>query len=195
MNRATKMHKAYCLTVNNPTKMDHDMVHLLLDPANMFKYSLIHFVVGYEHYNIISVKYAKKTPHLQIAMCFSEPKSFFDIKRLFPRAHIESIRTSYNRAVSYCLKEADQGMQRQVGSKSYANFKLYNVLEENYQLDSMFDHCVMLYGAQDEVDRFFIPKTTVKVDDSTGGRGVSITPPTPPSSSGFDSWEFDRLNK
>lgn len=189
---------AWCLTINNPTQQDYQVIEELLDPCKLYENRLIHMVVGYEHFNIVSIKYCKnRTLHLQVALCFSEKRDFANMKLLFPRAHIETLRSAYARAVRYCLKE-EGAIQKQVGSFAYANFHLYDVLVSGYVEDPFFDHCVLLFGAKDrsELQNSLVEKGTSRSHKTRGDKGgVSITPPLPPDVPpySFDEWELDRL--
>lgn len=120
---------AYCLTINNPTVADYMQVDKIVeDPAEL---QVAHFVCGWEHFNIVDLKYRKLTPHLQIAVCFGAHTPWREVKRMFPRAHIEPLRGTYVRAVDYCLKEA-RAIQVQAGDLDFAKFLLgEDIVEAN----------------------------------------------------------------
>jgi hypothetical protein len=87
------------LTVNNPLTGEDGFdeqtyISGILGNSDIF----VHGILGYEGYNTYN-------PHFQMAVCFVEPKGFKEVKALFPRAHIESLKNAYYKSVYYCMKE------------------------------------------------------------------------------------------
>lgn len=100
---AKKKERAYMLTINNPTEADTVVNRAILDNPELFM--IQYFVVGYEHFNVMASK-RKLTPHFQITVVFKDPVSFYHVKKLFPRAHIEVLWATLERAAKYCKKES-----------------------------------------------------------------------------------------
>lgn len=90
--------RGYCFTINNWD--DDDLVDLVgLTEYEWLTYMVIGFEVG-----------KKGTPHIQGYMHFSDAKSFEQIKRHIPGAHLEVARAtgkSYSKRWSYCMKDGD----------------------------------------------------------------------------------------
>lgn len=98
-----KGYYVFVLTINNPTVSDFRAVSALRDETSY----AIHGVFGREHFTL-KAKQEGKTAHLQACIAFGVPTSWLDVKRLFPRAHIETkMRTNYATIVAYCKKEND----------------------------------------------------------------------------------------
>lgn len=90
--------RGYCFTINNWD--DDDLTDLLLlTDIDWLTYLIIGFEVA-----------ATGTNHLQGYMHFTDAKSFNQIKRMFPKAHLEIPKAkgeSYSRRWKYCMKEGD----------------------------------------------------------------------------------------
>lgn len=85
--------KYFCLTINNYQDSDFDVFDSLSTKS-------IYAIAGRE--------VAKTgTPHLQCFIAFKNETSFQTVRALFPRAHIEKMRTTVERSVDYCKKEDD----------------------------------------------------------------------------------------
>jgi hypothetical protein len=117
----------YALTINNPKPArlvqdnsvvipaESDFVTTLRCHDMTVGKEVVHYIVGYEggysreayrKNNFREMKgYKPLTPHLQCAIFFREPKSFKEVKKIFPRAHIERLRLPYVAAWFYCKKE------------------------------------------------------------------------------------------
>lgn len=117
----------YCLTINNPQPArfvqsgsslipaESDFVSTLKSHNMTVGDEVVHYIVGYEGgyskeshriNNFREMKgYKPLTPHLQCAIYFKDPKSFKEVKKIFPRAHIERLRMPYVAAWFYCKKE------------------------------------------------------------------------------------------
>jgi hypothetical protein len=83
--------RGYCFTVNNPTQEDYTQLEEL-----ECKYVVYGREVGEEG-----------TKHLQGYAYFHTLKSLRQVKKVLPRAHIESQRGSFSQAISYCKKDGD----------------------------------------------------------------------------------------
>jgi len=83
--------RAYCFTINN--WVPEDLIGVLEIPTT-------YTVVGRE-------KGKEDTPHLQGYLYFKTVKSFGQIKKLLPRAHIEAAKGTPVQAAEYCKKDGD----------------------------------------------------------------------------------------
>lgn len=83
----------WCMTINNPMPLKND---------GFIDKMFLGYVVGYEHGDD-----PHRTPHLQCAMIFKSPKTFRQVRVLFPRAHIEPMRDRWKSAGSYCMKDGN----------------------------------------------------------------------------------------
>jgi len=83
----------YCLTINRPNVGDY--------PSDVLIRNQVDFV-----YLIVGEEFAPVTGtfHYQVAVHFSKEMKWKDIKSLFPLAHIEVMKSSLLRNVSYCMK-------------------------------------------------------------------------------------------
>jgi hypothetical protein len=115
----------FSITINNPrparliegamVPAESDFVSTLKMHNIVVGVEVIHYIVGYEGgYSRESIRknnfrelhgYKPLTPHLQCAIYFKDPKSFKEVKKIFPRAHIERLRLPYVAAWFYCKKE------------------------------------------------------------------------------------------
>ena len=113
--------KAYgwMLTINNPVFKDVELVSAMLQSPET--YQIAYFCNGWEHYSVVDIKYRKLTPHYQMLIVFGVYKTFKDVKALFPRAHIEALWATVDRASSYCKKD---GVFKEAGSMDWAEFLL-----------------------------------------------------------------------
>lgn len=84
-------HRNYSLTWNNYTEEDkNELVKYANEKCSSY---------------VINPEKGKEgTPHLQIALCFKNPRSFNSIKKDFPKCHIEIARNK-NALLNYCQKE------------------------------------------------------------------------------------------
>jgi len=80
------------MTINNPKPVKND---------GFIDKMYVAYIVGRE------VSSDGKTPHLQCAMVFKTPKTFNQVRSLFPRAHIEPMRERWKTAAVYCMKDND----------------------------------------------------------------------------------------
>lgn len=85
----------YVFTVNNYDGEDEDQVYSLAHDESV-KYIVVGKEVG-----------ESGTPHLQGFICFNQPKSLNQVKRLFPTAHFEEKRGTFQQAADYCKKEGN----------------------------------------------------------------------------------------
>jgi len=117
----------FCLTINNPQKedwleldgYDDRLRNLGIVKPNKFDNQL-DFKSHYSQLNKLRIQYiiygiekAKTgTRHLQMFVCFRRTTSFTKVKKIWPRAHIEHTRGSFNQAREYCQKS---GYYREYG--------------------------------------------------------------------------------
>jgi len=87
------MSVCYHLTINNWTRSDEAAFEALATTT-------IYTVYGKEIART-------GTPHLQCFIMFTNDKSFLSVRKLFPRAHIEKMKTTISRSIEYCKKECD----------------------------------------------------------------------------------------
>lgn len=83
--------KGWCFTINNPTDADDEELQVLRDRTT---YGVVGREVG-----------ESGTPHYQGFVRFSTATRFAAVKRLLPRAHLESQRGSVHQAADYCKKD------------------------------------------------------------------------------------------
>lgn len=104
----------YCYTINNPTYGDFARFRTRQQghPLNGVVFELF----GMENYrekNVIEKRLGiKHTPHLQGMIVFAYKIPWKDLKELFPRAHLETMR-DFTASQIYCQKE---GIVSQYGS-------------------------------------------------------------------------------
>jgi len=89
-------HVAFVLTINNPIYSELNFVN---DLTFLQENGIVHVVSGEEGLGF------GRTRHLQICLCFAKPKSWKEVKNIFPRAYIDNLRYSYVLACDYCKKE------------------------------------------------------------------------------------------
>lgn len=85
----------YVFTVNNYDDEDEHQVYALAW-ENLVRYICVGKEVG-----------ESGTRHLQGFVCFSQPKSLNQVKKLFPTAHFEEKRGTFQQASDYCKKDGD----------------------------------------------------------------------------------------
>lgn len=86
---------AYCWTINNYTIADDQNISALEDDPRVR-----YFVYGRE-------VGAAGVPHYQGYIYFHSRIAFNSVKKLLPRAHIESQRATIEQAIDYCKKDGD----------------------------------------------------------------------------------------
>lgn len=89
--RNTKLRNV-CLTINNYTDSDVEILE-----------SLKPMMTKWAWQSEVGETGTNGTPHLQIALCFKNARSFAGMKKLFPRAHIEAARNQFA-CLNYCTK-------------------------------------------------------------------------------------------
>jgi len=116
----------YCYTINNPTYGDFARFRTRQQghPLNGVVFELF----GMENYrekNVIEKRLGiKHTPHLQGMIVFAYKIPWKDLKELFPRAHLETMR-DFTASQIYCQKE---GIVSQYGSVVDAH-RIFNELK------------------------------------------------------------------
>lgn len=85
----------YCFTVNNYSEEDESQCY-----AMAWEWNIKYIVVGREYGEL-------GTPHLQGLVCFKDAKTLSAVKKLFPTAHFEEMRGTFEQASDYCKKEGD----------------------------------------------------------------------------------------
>ena len=84
--------KHWCLTINNYTQVDE----AIFNNPPLFKYA----IYGRE-------KGENGTPHLQAFVTMWKQTRLSEMKKIFPRAHLEIKRGTIQEAVAYCKKDMD----------------------------------------------------------------------------------------
>ncbi len=82
--------KHWCFTINNPTPDEVDL------HDSRFAYIVVGEEVG-----------DTGTPHLQGYVCFTTRQRLTQVKKIFPRAHLEMKRGTVIEAITYCKKDGD----------------------------------------------------------------------------------------
>lgn len=140
---------AYCLTINNPTESDYllqsnldDLPFNWSDPRDQGftlkrdahqKYPLLK-KYGID-YLLIGTEYGKQgTKHFQMVVVFNVQKTLSQVKKIWPRAHIEYMKGSLREATNYVIKNSDK--PNPVYSRAYIG-KLED-MERRIQMDKEF---------------------------------------------------------
>ena len=131
-----KQARRFCITINNPTETDEEMFTYLQNLEHI-KY----FIFSREKGNM------EGTIHLQMFLIFTIGKRFSTIKKLFPKAHIESAKGSNTQNRDYCSKNdthisgpfefgefAEQGARKDLK----AFFDLVNAGATDYELQCLY---------------------------------------------------------
>lgn len=102
-------HRAYTLTINNPTEAEVELIDQLFDDNNVMD------LIGQHE------RGENGTLHIQLLINWKNPRWFNGVKKLFPRAHIESVKNLIGTA-KYCAKEdtrvEDMPSWEKIGSKT-----------------------------------------------------------------------------
>lgn len=121
----------FCLTINNYTLKDYEDICNLKDTMTEWA---IQSEVG-----------TNGTPHLQIALCFKNARSFNNIKKLFKTAHIEIAKNKYA-CLQYCnKKDTCDGKIKDINILDKKNNKL------NVCTKPVFNDKMKLYKWQEEI--------------------------------------------
>lgn len=160
---------AWCMTINNPVFEDYESVTRFDQSGNR-----AFMVVGREGFGPVPYKYRKigkvPTPHLQMFVVCNREMSFYEMKEIFKRAHIEPARKFYE-GFYYCFKEG--------------YFEVYgNILAgwEKWMIQKKKQPTAYSNKRRENIEG-----------------GVSVTPASTPDDSepfslyGLHSWETDRL--
>ena len=117
---------AYCLTINNPTESDfllsadkgaEDQLALVWDTKTGDQsYSKKHAHERYSalknygiDYLLIGTEYGRKgTKHFQMVVVFNVQKTLGQVKKIWPRAHIEYMKGTLKEATDYVVKNKDK---------------------------------------------------------------------------------------
>lgn len=86
--------RGWCFTINNPSGWDDIDIETMSSDA---QYCVRGIELGSE----------EETRHYQGYVYFRNKKSFDQLKRYLPRAHIEKQRGSFDQAIDYCQKDGD----------------------------------------------------------------------------------------
>jgi len=111
-------------TINNPTEEDEELFTAAIEPDGDINY----IIYGHEEGE-------SETYHLQGYAQFTKALTLTAVKRIFPRAHIESVKGTTKQAIDYCKKDGywdEFGKLRTQGKK--ANEKKYEVIKERIML-------------------------------------------------------------
>lgn len=192
---------SWCLTINNPRYIpDIKTVESIV--ANPEDYEVAYMYVGREHYNMIDIKYRKLTPHFQMLITFGCRKTFKDVKKLFPRAHIEATVGSFRQALNYCLKEDTRGYK--CGQLEWAEYLHNNYISsgqcliDNYPSMDKPDKVSTVVNKEGVGDGKYyqsppLPSAPGRSDASPGKAADRFDPFGDPALLAED-WELDRLN-
>lgn len=98
-NTSTPSFRGYrwCFTINNHTK--EELLNLLKELSTS------------EAYALQEEKGECGTPHIQGCVCYKWQKSFEQMKKILPRAHIEKCK-QWNAATEYCMKDETRNGER-----------------------------------------------------------------------------------
>jgi len=144
----------FCWTINNPTQADRDLLFTLPSLCS-------YYVFGEEG------KDEEKTTHLQGYCELPSQKLFSDIKKWFPRAHLEARRGSAKQASDYCKK----------GQQSHDEWKESGVDGPNYGSEALVSEWGQISnpGKRSDIKNFVDavkekPKTNMKdlIESHTG---------------------------
>jgi hypothetical protein len=107
----------YCLTINNPTDSDFVLRKAATEPppfgwSDSPEVSFRHKKDAYAKYPLlkdfhidyllIGLEFGKKgTKHYQMVVVFNKPKSLGQVKKIWPRAHIEYMKGTLREATAY----------------------------------------------------------------------------------------------
>lgn len=89
-------HVAFVLTINNPNYPEQCIPE---DLTFLQNHGILYLVSGMEGLSF------GRTKHMQICLCFTKPKSWKEVKTIFPRAYIDHLRYDFDLACDYCKKE------------------------------------------------------------------------------------------
>ena len=95
--------RAVCITLNNPTEVEHEALFNALRDTDVRNEHGVRFAgIGNEVGD-------NGTPHLQGFICFFNPKTFNGIKRIpgLLRSHIEVMQGTVDQSITYCSKDGD----------------------------------------------------------------------------------------
>lgn len=162
---------AWCLTLNNPGPWE---THQIEESFSSAQRSELYAIIGKEGY---SFGYGpKRTPHLQMCVVYAAAKTFYEMKKIFRRAHIEVMRYDLRLASDYCKKE---GIYTEYGNIEEACWFLKEVSMMKAKYAPMQSQASSTEG---------LPQVRRKVSD--GITGVSITPvmPNPVLPNGLPKW-------
>lgn len=134
-------YKFWVLTINNPGELDPYQV--LYENKTLIDYMVVGkegFPKDYRKPDFVPEGCKARTPHLQMAVCFTFPLSFKEIKEMFPRAFIERVKHQFTNAAQYCMKEN--------------NYKVYGSLKAAQALQNEIRESKRTEKARDDV---FVP--------------------------------------
>lgn len=145
--------RGWCLTVNNYTST-HQALFMDQEYCG-YRYAVIGHEIG-----------KKNTPHLQIYLYYDNARWFDSLKKLFPMAHIEPQKGSFDAASEYCQKDddayevgekphpgqVDRQKIEEIMKNPWANFHLYNQYKRTY------DNLIKKEKKTDERRLYMIPE-------------------------------------
>lgn len=125
-------HRAWCFTINNPTKADEFAVYRMMGNA---KYG----IVGNEKGSLM------EQPHFQGYIHLKNAWSFDQIKKYIPRAHIEVSGGTDEDNFNYCSKQGDykEWGEKSIGQGNRTDIKeIANLIKSGdiTLMDIMFDY-------------------------------------------------------
>lgn len=101
--------RSFVFTINNPEKEDIDIFS-----QDKFKKQVRYYIYGNEIGE-------KGTPHIQGYIYFHNQKTFKQVKKHFPRAHIEKSHGTVEENIAYCSKDEkfnEYGEKPQIGKRN-----------------------------------------------------------------------------
>jgi hypothetical protein len=134
----TSRSRRWAVTINNYSPADLETIRHSLGDEARAGYSLTYAIIGLEVGD-------SGTPHVQGFLCFSQPRSLAQVKRIpgFQRGHYESCRGSVQQNIDYCSKEGrveEFGRRPEQGARSDLT-RVANLVNEGKSLYDIADEC------------------------------------------------------
>jgi len=113
-------------TINNPTEEDEETFTAAIEPNGCINY----IIYGHEEEG------ENEVYHLQGYAQFNKALTLTAVKKIFPRAHIESVKGTTKQAIDYCKKEGywDEFGELRTQGKKGSNTKKYEEIKERIMI-------------------------------------------------------------